>query len=384
MSLNINDLALAQETVGFVAKEAAYGILEGFAAGDAIGLLGTPEVTQNESFTDSEEKVNSRSQPNRFRDKTPAGSWNADLYSRPSGAAGSVPVEDVLLECALGAKTVNAGTSVVYTPAIALPSFSFGSRIGHVAMFASGCVVEELGLTITNKGALKWSGRGSCAKVVRAGETTTVADSTTTVIKLATGGAELIDVGSRVRIGSDDNSGDGFAVTAVDEAADAITVSPAMSGAPSTGETVRGFLPTASLGGAPLQGRLGQARIGSAVLTATQASLTISNEVKMIDDVLSDQDYPEGFIPGQRGVSGSLDLYFLREYLAHFRQAKKQTQLEINLHAGNLAGSILTINLPQAEMNTPTLSGDLEVKQTTEFKGMPSPAFEDELSITFT
>ncbi|MCF8043288.1 MAG: avidin/streptavidin family protein, partial [Desulfarculaceae bacterium] len=245
MSLNVSDLALARESVGFLAKETTFGTLAEFVAANAFGVIGMPEITQNEAFSDSEEKMDSRSQPARFRDKTPAGSWSAELYSRPSGAAGNAPVEDVLLECALGDKAINAGASVVYAPAIVLPSFSFGHKLGHVVIFASGCVVEELGLTITNKGASKWTGRGSCAKVARAGKTTTTSGSTTTVIKLATGGSKLIDVGSRIEIGDDDNSGTGFAVTAVDEAADTITVSPVVGSAPESGETVRGFLPTA-------------------------------------------------------------------------------------------------------------------------------------------
>lgn len=383
MSLNLNDLALARQVVGFLAKESAFGDLAAFASANAVGLLGLPEITQSESFTDSEEVADSRSLAGRFRDKTPAGTWNASVYSRPSGSPGGAPVEDVLLECALGSKTVNPGASVVYAPALVLPSFSLGARVGHVVKLASGCVVEELSLELANKGGLQWSARGSCAKVAQAGTTTTVDTSTTTVIKLADGGARLIDVGSRVQVGDDDNAGEGFTVTAEDEDNDTITVSPALGSAPASGATVQGFLPTPSLAGQPLEGRLGKVRFDSAVLVATSGKLTISNEVKMIDDVLSDEDYPQGFIPSKRGVSGSVELYFMREYLAHFRQAKRQARVAIELVAGKAAGAIFNINLPQAELSTPSLSGDLEVKQTTEFTGMPSTALEDEVTITY-
>jgi hypothetical protein len=293
-------------------------------------------------------------------------------------------VEDVLLECALGKKTVNSGVSVVYEPAIALASFSLGHQVGHTVRFATGCVVEELRLEVVNKGAVKWSVSGPCAKLVHAGKGTTVAASTTTLIKLTSGEAKLFDVGSRVSVGSEDNSGAGYEVTAVDESADTITISPALSSAPSAGETVQGFLPTPSLAGDPLQGRLGRVEMDSAVLSISQASLTVRNEIKMLDDLLDDQDYPQGFIPGRRTVAGSVEAYFLREYLAHFRQAKSQTNVAINLIAGSTAGSILTVAFAQAQLNTPALSGDIEIKETLEFEGMPSSSFEDELSISYT
>ncbi len=384
MSLNVSDLALARETVGFIAAESAYGGLAAFVAANAIGVLGMPEVTQDESFTDSEEAQDSLSQPPRFRDKTPAGSWNFDIYSRPAGAAGSAPAESVLLEAALGLKTVNTGVSVVYSPAKTLPSFSLGVKIGHGVAFASGCVVTELALSITNKGAVKWTAKGNCARVMRAGTALTTTGSTTTLIALATGGAKLFNVGARVEIGGEDNSGSGYAITAVDTSADTITVTPALGTAPSSGETVLGFLPTASLIGDPLEGRLAQAKFDSAVLYATQASLTISKELKMVDDVLSDVDYPEGAIPGRRTIEGSLDLYYLREYLSHFTLAKNQTDVDVIILAGNTAGRILTINLPQAQLNTPKLAGNLEVSINTPFRGQPSAALEDEITVIYT
>lgn len=384
MTIPITDLALARENISFVKLESAFGALAAFAATDAVAALGPPSVSQPLSFSDSEEVVNSRSLIARFRDKTPAGKWSLDLYSRPSGAAGTPPVESVPLECLLGKKTVNAGVSVVYSPALNLPSFSFGNRLGHSTRFAAGCLVESGKLSITAKGGIKWSFSGPCRQVMQAGKATTIAGSTTTVLNLEAGEAKLFDVGARVQVDAANNTGAGYTVTDSDEVADTIAITPALAQAPASGVTVQGYLPTPTLAGAPLEGRLGSAQFDNVAVSITSADLTITNKLNMLEDEVTPDDFPSGYVPGARGVKGDLSLYFLRKYLGHFRQSRDQADVAVTLGGGTVAGSILTITNTHGRLDTPEISANND----TLMEKLPYTALgsvgEDEISIAYT
>ncbi|MBI5523367.1 MAG: hypothetical protein HY910_12120 [Desulfarculus sp.] len=384
MTIPTNDLGLARENIAFTKLESSFGTLASFAATDAVAALGQPSVSQPLSFSDSEEVVNSRSLLTRFRDKTPAGKWSLDLYSRPSGAAGTPPVESVLLECLLGAKTINAGVSVVYAPALTLPSFSFGSKLGHVTRFAAGCLVESGKFSIVSKGGIKCSFSGPCRQVMQAGRASTVADSTTTVIKLEAGGAKLFDVGSRVQVGAANNAGAGYAVSAHDEVADTITITPALAQAPAADVAVQGYLPTPTLAGAPLEGRLGSVKFDTVAVSITSADLSITNKLNLLEDEVTPDDFPSGYVPGARSVKGDLSLYFLRKYLGHFRQAKNQADVAVALGGGNTAGSILTVSMAKGRLDTPEISASNDTLMSKlPFTAMGN-AGEDEISIAYT
>lgn len=189
-----------------------------------------------------------------------------------------------------------------------------------------------------------------------------------------------------MRVGGDDNAGAGYTISDVDDAGDTITITPAMADAPDAGEVVEGHLPTPSIGGSPLQNRLARITLDGVVVAVKEGSLTISQEIKMIDDTVGDPeaDYPEGYIPGERSVEGSFTCYFLRPYLAHFRMARDQVPVNLVLSAGTEAGSRLAVTLAQTQINTPSIEGELEVTESVSFKGLATSAGEDEVAASFT
>lgn len=384
MTIPTNDLISANENIAFAKLEDTFGTLAAFASTDAVAPLGQPSISQPLSFSDSQEAFDSYSLMARFRDKTPAGKWSQDLYSRPSGAAGTPPVESVLLECAMGSKTITAGTSVLYSLIKNKPSFSLGNKLGHITRFVAGCLVESVKLSYVSKGGIKWSFSGPCRQVIQAGRASTVADSTTTVIKLESAGAKLFDVGSRVQVGAANNAGAGYAVTAYDEVADTITITPALAQAPAADVTVQGYLPTPTLAGAPLEGRLGSAKFDTVPVSITSADLTITNKLNLLENEVTPDDFPSGYKPVGRSVKGDLSLYLLRKYLGHFRQAKNQDNVAVTLGGGTTAGSILTVSMAKCRLDTPEISSDNDILMSKlPFTAMGN-AGEDEISIAYT
>ncbi|MCF8044082.1 MAG: hypothetical protein K9K36_16570 [Desulfarculaceae bacterium] len=379
-----NSKALVKETEVFVKKETTFGTLAFPAATDAIRVTAVPTGSQPESFTESEELQNSRSKPDRARDQTPAAPIDLKLYSRPSGAAGTPPQEDVLMECVLGKKTVNAGVSVVYEPAIALPSFSLCWKEGHTWFFAAGCKVGNLSWNFASKGYLSLGFGGMAKKVMLAGTSETVAGSTTQVLNLAAGGALLFMAGAYVQVGSDDNTGAGYVITAVDTAADTITISPALASPPAAEVVVKGFLPTPSWSGTKVEAGSGTVSLDGADLKIMSATGNLNNNLVQDDQELTSDQFVSDIEGGARDAGGQLSCRFRREYAGFFSRARNQIQGAIILQAGASAGSRVKFELPQAEMNTPSLGGDNVWRELNlEVVGLPTAANEDEAKVTY-
>ncbi|MCE1171624.1 MAG: phage tail tube protein [Azovibrio sp.] len=303
---------------------------------------------------------------------------------RAAGSAGAKPSEAALLKAALGGETVTAGASVVYSPALDLPSLSLCFREGHTTHFVSGCVVESLALSLESKGALTLEAKGKFKMALHAGSEETAAGSTTTLIKLAAGGAKLFDVGAYVRVGSDDQAGQGYLISAKDEDADTITLAQACTQAPAAGQLVQGFLPAPSLAGAPVQSHTGLLTLDSAELLITSGTITIANQLKMIEEEVSSDPYPTGFAAGQRSVTGELKCFFRRTYAGLFSRAKSQAAAAVRLSAGESAGHKLRLDLPQAVVDTPEAGGDEYQRElTVNLTGLASGAGENEISVTY-
>lgn len=383
MPLN-NSIALTRETIAFLKLESAWGALAMPESTDAVAPTAVPSAKQAESFTPSAEISGSRSLIARFRDKTPAGEWSLSLYPRPAGSAGTKPAEAALVKAALGGETVNAGASVVYAPALDLPSLSLCFREGHITHFVAGCVVESLALSLEAKGALSLEAKGKFKMALHAGSEETVSGSTTTVIHLAAGGAKLFDAGAYVQIGSDDHAGAGYLISTKDEAADTITLATACTSAPAAGVLVKGYLPTPSLTGAPVESHTGLLTLDSAEMLITSGTITIANQLKMIEEEVSSDTFPTGFAAGQRSVTGELKCFFRRTYASLFSRAKSQASAAIRLSAGQAAGKKLRLDLPKAVVDTPEVGGDEYQRElTVTVTGLATAGGENEISVTY-
>lgn len=112
-----NIIGAARQQTVFAVKETMRGAMAfPAAAAPLIIPAGYVDLSQNPSFTNSEEIKNSRDVLAQFQDAMLAGTFSIPIYARPDGTAGSVPMGDVLFESLLGSKAVSGGSAVVYSP----------------------------------------------------------------------------------------------------------------------------------------------------------------------------------------------------------------------------------------------------------------------------
>lgn len=224
---------LGREKVAFFTSESTPGTFVKPTAGAAMKVLSS-KVSKKIMRLDRDDNRATRGVVSRTTGKA-EGTWSVESYVNPN-APGTAPDIGELLKAALGTETVNAGVSVVYGLTSTQgtqkgASFVHGTSLlwSEAAVFA---LINTLKITVSGGDRPKISAEGPCASVIQTAYTTLqgAASSATTIN--ATDHAAL-DVGSVVKVGTDDNSSAGYDVTAL-AFIDTITVVNYANGASDT------------------------------------------------------------------------------------------------------------------------------------------------------
>ncbi len=385
-----NILQQGRTTKVFVKEETTKGSIIFPATGDFLVVSGAPEFNQTPSYTPSTEVRDSRSLRSRFTDKFPAGSWSIPMFVRPSGTLGAKPDGAVLFKGAFGVETVNAGVSVVYSLAKALPSLSIWVGMEDVVFAMIGATVNNMRITMGNKGAIPIVFSGGFMELRTCGKAEIQSHAAGVVTLKAAGDYKKYSVGMKVKFydvsGSAwfTNTAAGYSITAVSSAGNTITVSPTISEfTPATDDIVAPFLPAGTEVGAPVEARLGSIEFGGSAVTITGAELELVNNVRYLEDEITSVLYPSDYILDNRAVTCKTSLFLRTEDLKYFYDGKYNTSYDLALKGGTIAGSKMAIDLNQCSGSIPTLSGDNERTLSIDFQALASATLEDEISITF-
>lgn len=380
------------KTVQFYSKvETTKGTLICPTATDFNVIAGQPDFGQQSSFTNSPEIRNSRSLVSRFQDQKPAGSWSVPMLVRPSGTAGSVPDGAVMLKAGFGTETIVGGTSVTYgfTVASDLDTLTLAIGYADMAWWLIGATVNEVKLTMSNKGALTFNFSGGYMKEYFAGysELDSVTGSGTSVA-LASGEAVKFTVGALVQFyvssAWDDNTDAGYAITDINYTTDTLTLGTAAP-ALASGDLIKYYLPESQTEvGSPIECRTGTVEFATVVTKVTSAESTLSNGIAYLEDEISSEDNPTDFVADQRSIKAATNMVLRTNDLLHFRRAQANTQVAIEILGGDTAGSLMAFNIPQAVGDTPAMSGDLQRMAALNFTGLGTTSLEDEATLVFT
>lgn len=363
-----NQIANAREQELFIVKETTAGTLVPPTAASYVIAAGeVPAPNQQPSFTNSSEVRNTRGLRNRFQDKTGAGDWSIPLYVTPSGAAGTAPQEDVLMECLFGTKTVNGGTSVVYSLANTKPSFSMWLKKDHTVFWAKGCTVNSFKVMDETKDGAKMEFSGQFMRTGQAGTDTLDGAAATTDTVISVDDAKKFSVGSFVEFVESgvtyNNTNAGYEITAVSVSGGTVTITPGLETDLDDASTIQGWLPTGTEVGSPIEARTGAVTIDTVAFAHNSFELNISDEVKYLDDEITTDGYPDTYVEDTRSVSGTTSLYFRQEDVKYYYDGQNNTEKAIAFSIGTAAGSILTFDMavnifdvPSLENVSPTLA----------------------------
>ncbi|MFA7347262.1 MAG: phage tail tube protein [Desulfurivibrionaceae bacterium] len=387
MSLN-NRLTLSREHTIFAVPETTKGTLVFPSAGDLVIPAGNGSIGQAPTYTDSDEIVDSRSLMDQFRDALPAGTWNLPMFMR-CGAAGASPQGSALLESLFGVKSVVASTSVTYALSKIIPSFSLWMKQGDAVFFANGATANQVKLAVAKKGAVKFDFSGQFMAMGWCGtdELSAAIDYIATpVTALPVKDAKKYTVGGKIKIGTDDNTGAGYAVTAVNVATNTITISPGCVTDQAIDTVVAPFLPTGTVIGAPVEARTFQVSLDGGVTATkiTSLDLTLDNGLQYMEEEVSTEENPTDYVEGERSVKSSLTLLMRRDDLGYFYdglQPGNEKDVVISFGDDATAGKLAAITMPKARLTVPTISPSAPtVKLNMELTALGT-AGEDEISM---
>jgi hypothetical protein len=377
----------------FAIKETTPGTIMIPVAGSFIVANGATLKVPNPNFVDDAAARNSRSLFNRYQTNIPAGSLQLQHYLKPSGAAGTAPEGSDVLESLHGTKTVNAGTSVVYSPADTKPTFTLYVKKDHTVFVAAGCVAEKGTKKKDNKGILEqtvdgkfmsaiWTGTGSLG----------IAISTTP----AAGTEEwfLVDdekkfcIGSHILIDSEQmqitgtywqgTAGGTAGQIKMKRGYNTSTVATHLINA-----VITPYLPAGTETGAPLAARVGTFSVAAGTIPFLDVEHTYDDAVTFNEDEVTGTQTPTDFFEGDRKVSGKATLYFRKSDLKWFADALKQTRKAVIVNYGSVAGSKIAISDPYTEFDMPEPDQDkVAQKMPCTWRSFAS-AGNDESTLTF-
>lgn len=390
MVANANSIAVRRNIDVFVIPETTKGALVVPAAGNYIIPVGMPELNQTPSYTESDEIQNSRDTLDRFQDRMSAGTWSMSVYCRPSGTAGTAPMEKTLLLSHYGAETVSASTSVTYSQAIEKPSFSIWVRIDHTMRFCAGATVSDLKISPSTKGALQFDfsggfmtsgvvGTQDLSAAIVALDTTFTPDDASCY---SVGGlVEFYDVSADT---VDDNSGAGYAITGVNTTTNVVTTS-AIASAFDVDDMVRPFLPTGTKVGTPIENRKATTQINSISTNVRKFDISVNDPCAYQDDEMTTSGAVEDYVPDRRKIDGTISLVMRKNDAKYFVDNLDDGALvPLTLVVGDAAGSIVTITMPQSALDVPsTVDSAPTVGLDMPFTSLGN-AGEDSMTITFT
>lgn len=391
-----NRIQLGRDAKVFVVQETTAGTQAYPTDTDKVIPSGSVEFNQQPSYTPTTEVRGSRSMRTRFLDQNPAGTWSIPMYCRPSGTAGSIPDGHILLYGAFGSTTTYAGSSVTYT----LSNDDHVTLTIYVGMkdmvFALiGCTVNEFKAAVNNKGGINYNFSGGFMTMRWAGKAV-VTGYTTKVFTMAADDASMFVAGMKIRVWDDSasayyDSGAIYTITAVviNGASSTVTISETCAITYASGDWIEGYLPTGTEIGTAIEARASNFYLdgGTTAIPIITADITLTNNIKYLEDEISTAVYPTGFSADTRNALAALQLYLRTDDLNYFKQSGllasgDKVQGNLVLRGGDTAGSKMQIAMPVVDGSVPNLSGDLEKMIAIDFQGLASASYNDEIKLT--
>lgn len=380
--------ALAQEEQVFIIKEDTPGVFKKPSVNNRVLCVGLITTSQETEFLeDAQIRGFSRSRFSFLKGRRNPGTWSCRTYIKPSGTKGTAPEADVFFECLMGQKTTVPNTSVTYSLiSTQLPSFSMIRVVGPTTFFISGGTVNAAEFTISGGelGGITWSGQ--FMNLVFAGTTTAteaVSNGATSVV------VDDIDsffgIGSYIVLGEDTNNGAGYRITNINYSTSTLTFTPSAVSGCDAGDVIKGWYPTGSWAelGAPVHGKLGLATIEGTPAIILGATITITNNIKYYLETKNGYLYPTSYgAVGYRDVGGTLRLFFYTDATKFFTKSENIETEALVIPAGDTAGSIMELQLPNVQYLTPGLGGTEEIVLEIPIRALGSSG-DDEISIVF-
>lgn len=311
------------------------------------------------------------------------GTGKLSMNFKLSGVPGELSPYDPLFLSWYGNRTVTPGVSVAYTPYKNKQALNFVTVLikkdTEVHLWKSAVVSQgDINVKAAEFQTLQLS--LLFKQLIVAGTSATKGDingtaGDVTAIELENPEAAMrYDVGCYITIGTDDNAGEGFQVTAINETTGTLTVTPAVKTDQTSGSVVCGWAPVPAYTGENLIARRGKTTMdygasGVRDFNFTEAGFSCKNGMEGADDVVSMAEFPLEITNTSTRTTTfkSTRYYGLTE--SELRTLRNnQTPIPITLYIGNEPGKSIEVVMPDVRLSKASASGDKLKKASIEGK----------------
>ena len=395
----MSEIATGATQIAWVKKETTQGTFEKPAASDAILVISDITGKQDRIFLEDAQKRQSLSRLGRVAGPYNPGEWSIATYIKPSGSLGTEPVGSVLLEALFGKKTVTSGTKVeysLYTIDDSIITLSMIIKRGWETYFISGAFVDKGSFPIKagdgNDAIFQGTFSGQFLKSYLAGTdslSSAIDGTTTPVTTIPVIDAKKYEAGAYIVVGSDDNSGQGFKITAVDTSANTLTIEDGVTTSQASGAVVKGWTPDVVESGYLIHGRFGLVQTsedGSSYndFVITEATIEMANNFNVLNDEKTGDAYPRTITKTQvRDIDLSISRYFYPEESRRRFDANNQTRFWIKIPVGDTAGKRARFEFLNVQFESPEVSGDAEMNVALKGKAYATSTLDDEIKLIF-
>ena len=338
----------------WMANEAAYDTVAAFSASEGADII-SMEITPSKAHEEINSHIGTGS-PQSDVPQEVGGTWTVATHLRPA-ALGTAPDIDPLLIAAMGLKAINAGVSTAYsltdnnTPGVGpialgaaasagVYSAQFGKYVtDNFAEWVNGAWCEQVELDATGGKSpiLTFSG-GFASYGYLKGEPT-ISSGTGTTLTMTTGHGKKLGIGALVKIGTEDNSGAGYRVTA--KTADSVTISPTLAGAVSGSDIVAPVFPSHTVTGSPIGGVEHALTIDAVSVGLIASKFSFSTGIKALARRGSSAKPLRISREEGRKLTGTHDVYTLDETAGIIGGAWDSELLSSSLRVGPTSGDFL-------------------------------------------
>ena len=283
------------------------------------------------------------------QDTSTAGKWTFSELSR--GYKGTV------------AAAGESGAAVslksrTFVQALCRPNVSVWIVIDKTLQAVQGCHVTDASISVTKEGAVELTGTLTGRELFIAGPSLLASEAQSGATSLVVENTKMFFVGQKIQnvTKSDDNSGSGYAVTAVNETTNTLTIAPGTSQTWASDDVVTWWMPYGPVIGSELENADSVIRIDGVSGKLRSCSIKFSTPTEFTDEL--GEKVPGQAIDTMRASSVDFEYYMRNDAAQKLKEGKDGKEVRFDVEFGKYEGSKIAIVCPRIKNKMPSLSVD--------------------------
>jgi hypothetical protein len=274
------------------------------------------------------------------------GATTATLTGLVRGYAGSTAAEQAV-------DTLVTLSSIYYRQALTSPSLSIWVETDHFVQAMMGCAINQAAIEITNEGGVAIAFTGQGMKMKWAGTSAMAVQAATSATQIQVDNAKLFC--TEMYLYNETKASGKFLINASNATTNILRLGSAIASTWATDDVIKGYLPTGTLIGDPLEARDSAAYLNSTLTKIKRCTFTIAVPKQFLIDEIG-TEYPEDYLENIRNITSNLGLYFRKADAAKFKDGYDANEETVKLTFGETAGSIMEMVMKKCRLQVPTIN----------------------------